>query len=65
MTAGLKSTELWLTVVTNIAIVAAALADALPPRWAAVSAATATAAYAVARGIAKNGSTPAATPKAP
>lgn len=58
MTAGLRSTELWLTVATNIAVLASALAGELPPRWAAVAATIATGAYALARGLAKQGTVP-------
>ena len=53
MPAGLKTTELWLTVATEVGIIAAALADALPAKWAAVAASISGAAYAVARGLAK------------
>jgi hypothetical protein len=51
--AGLKTTELWLTIATNVGIVASALAGALTPKWAAVAAAVATASYSIARGLAK------------
>jgi hypothetical protein len=65
MTAGLRSTELWLTILTNVGIVASALTGALTPKWAAVSAAVATAAYALARGLAKQGTTPPSAPPPP
>lgn len=55
MTAGLRSTELWLTVATDVGLVASALAGALPPKWAAVASAVATAAYGLSRGLAKQG----------
>lgn len=55
MTAGLKTTELWLTVATDIGVLTSALAGALPPKWAAVAAAVANVAYAISRGIAKQG----------
>lgn len=64
VTAGLRSTELWLTVATNVALTASALAGALPPKWAAVSASVASAAYAVSRGIAKVCAAPPASPGA-
>lgn len=51
--AGYKTTEFWLTVATEVGILAAAVADALPPKWAAVASAASGAAYAVARGLAK------------
>ena len=55
MTRGLKTTELWLTVATDIGLLASALAGALPPKWAAVCAAIANVAYGVSRGLAKTG----------
>jgi hypothetical protein len=64
LTPGLRSTELWLTILTNVALLAAALSDALPPKWAAVSSAGATAAYAIARGLAKSEPRPPAAPEA-
>lgn len=54
---GLKTTELWVTVLTDVGILAAALQGSLPPQWAAVSAAVSTLAYSLSRGLAKNGST--------
>lgn len=53
---GLQSTELWLTVATNIGALFASLAGALPPKWAAIATAVATSSYALARGLAKTGS---------
>jgi len=58
MTAGLRSSELWLTVVTIVGLDASALAGALSPHWAAVASAIASAAYALARGLAKQGTVP-------
>lgn len=57
MSAGLKTTELWLTVATEVGIVAAALSSALSPHWAAVASAASAGAYAIARGLAKTEST--------
>lgn len=54
MPAGLRTTELWLTVATEVGIVAAALSDALSPHWAAVASSVSAGAYAVARGLAKS-----------
>jgi protein-disulfide isomerase-like protein with CxxC motif len=66
MPAGVRTTELWLTIATDVGLIAAAAADALPPKWAAVAAATANAAYALARGLAKTGApVVVATPTAP
>jgi len=53
MKPGYKTTELWLAVLTNVGLVAAAAAEWLPPRYAAIGSAVATAAYALARGLAK------------
>lgn len=55
LSAGIKTTELWLTVVTDIGVLASSLAGALPPKWAAVAAAVANVAYAISRGLAKQG----------
>lgn len=48
-----RRTELLLTVATEVGVVCAALAGALPPRYAAVAVAVSGAAYAISRGIAK------------
>ena len=50
---GFKTTEFAITVLTDVGIVAAALAGNLTPRWAAIAAAVSTSAYALARGLAK------------
>lgn len=55
MKPGYKTTELLVTVLTNIGVVAAALQGSLSPKWAAIAAAVSTAAYAIARGLAKQG----------
>lgn len=56
MKPGLRTTELLVTVATAVGAVAAALEGSLPPKWAAITAAISTAAYAVSRGLAKVGS---------
>lgn len=58
MSAGVRTTEFWITVATDLGIVGSALAGALPPKWAAVAAAVANVAYAISRGLAKQGTTP-------
>lgn len=63
MKPGHLTTEFWVIVLTNLGLVVAALAEALPPKWAALGVAVANAAYAVARGLAKLGTTP--TPVVP
>ena len=55
MKSGLYTTELWVTVATDVGIIASAVAGALPPKWAAICAAVANVAYAVSRGLAKQG----------
>ena len=55
MTPGLKTTELWVTVATDVGILASALQGSLPPKWAAICAALANIAYALSRGLAKTG----------
>lgn len=50
---GPRTTEFWATMIVNVGVLAAALADALPEKYAAYAAAVSTGAYAVARGVAK------------
>ena len=50
---GYKTTEFLIVVLTNLGLVLAGSADWLPPRYAAIGAAVSTAAYAIARGLAK------------
>ena len=50
---GYKTTELLVTILTNIGLVLAASASWLPPRYAAIGSALSTAAYALSRGLAK------------
>lgn len=53
MSKGLQTTEFWVTVATEVGVVAAALQGSLPPKWAAIAAAVSSAAYGIARGLAK------------
>lgn len=53
MTEGMRTSEFYVTVLTNVGVVAAAAAGALSPRYAAVASAISVAAYSVARGLAK------------
>lgn len=53
MTKGYKTTEFYLVLATNVAVLAASLADALPARYAAIAASVANVGYALARGLAK------------
>lgn len=55
MKPGLQTTELLLTVLTDVGIIASALAGVLPPKWAALSASISTVAYSISRGLAKQG----------
>lgn len=50
---GYKTSELALTVLLCIGALAAALAEALTPRYAAIASAISVAAYAISRGLAK------------
>ena len=59
----MKTTELYVTLGTDVAILASALQGSLPPKWAAICGVIANLAYALSRGIAKQGSPPA--PPAP
>lgn len=55
-TEGMKTTELWVTLLTDVGVLAAALQGSLSPKYAAVAASVSTLAYALSRGIAKTGS---------
>lgn len=50
---GFLTTEFWITVATDVGVVAAALANALPAKWAAVAASVSTVGYAISRGLTK------------
>lgn len=50
---GWQTTEFYVTIAIDVGVFTAALADALPPRYAAIAASVSTGAYAIARGIAK------------
>jgi hypothetical protein len=63
---GWRTTEFVVTVLVSVGAVVAAFADALTPRYAAIASAVSVAAYAIARGLAKNGATrPPVPPGAP
>lgn len=66
---GYKTTEFLIVVLTNVGVIVAAAADWLPPRYAALAASASTAAYAIARGLAKlnppKDATPVLVPPAP
>lgn len=53
MNRGYKTTEFWVTVLTIVGLVVAAVAAPLSPRYAAIGAAVSAAAYSIARGLAK------------
>lgn len=50
---GFLTTEFWVAVATDVGVVAAALAGALSPHWAAIAASVSTASYAISRGLTK------------
>ena len=50
---GFKTTEFLVTALTALAALIAALADALPARYAAIASAVSAGAYAISRGLAK------------
>ena len=62
---GWQTTEFIATVLVAVGSVVASFADALTPRYAAIASAVATAAYALARGLAKNGAARPTVPPAP
>jgi hypothetical protein len=49
----MKTSEFYVTVATNVGVVAAAFAGTLSPRYAAIASAVSVAAYSIARGLAK------------
>jgi hypothetical protein len=53
LTRGMKTSEFYVTVATNVGVVAAAFAGTLSPRYAAIASAVSVAAYSIARGLAK------------
>ena len=57
-TKGVKTTEFWLTVATMIASIAAAVAGALPEKWAAIATTVSAAIYTIARAFTKSNVTP-------
>lgn len=52
---GIRTTEFWVTVVTDVAIVATAIQGSLPTKWAAIAGTISSIGYAIARGLAKTG----------
>lgn len=52
---GYKTTEFWVTTLTSIAALVAALTSNLNPRYAALGAAVSEGLYAISRGITKHG----------
>lgn len=52
------TTEFWITIATNVGILAAALTSNLSPRYAAIAAAVSVFGYSIARGLAKQGVAP-------
>jgi hypothetical protein len=51
---GWKTTEFWLTVAAELALVLTAIQGSLPPKWAAISGTVAGGLYAISRGQAKS-----------
>ena len=62
---GYRTTELAVTVLTEVGLVLASSASWLPPKYAALGAAVSAAAYALARGIAKTVAPPPAPAPVP
>lgn len=62
---GYKTSELLVTVLTDVAALAAALSGNLSPHWAAIAAAVSSGAYALSRGITKHGTPTVITTTAP
>lgn len=53
MKPGYKTTEFWVALLVSLGVLVAALADQLPPKYAALASAVSGAAYAISRGLAK------------
>ncbi len=53
MKPGYKTTEFWVAALVSVGALVAALADQLPPKYAALASAVSGAAYAISRGLAK------------
>lgn len=53
MKKGIKTTEFWLTLLPIVGTWAMAVQEIVPPKYAAMTTALATSAYAIARGLAK------------
>ena len=53
MKPGYQTTEFWLTIATSLAAICAALADVLPPKYAAVILSASSGLYAISRALAK------------
>ena len=53
MKPGFKTTDFYVTVITALGAFVAAIGDALPDRYAAITASVVSAGYAVGRGLAK------------
>lgn len=62
---GYKTTEFALALLVDVGALAAALAKALSPHWAAIAAMVSSSAYALARGLAKLSPPPVVVPPAP
>jgi hypothetical protein len=52
---GIRTTELAVTILTDVGVVTSALQGSLSPKWAAIVAGIAQVAYAISRGLAKQG----------
>ncbi len=66
MSKGLKTTEFWLTVITNLQVLAEAFKGSIDPKTAAIIIASLNAVYAVARSLVKlSGASSPETPTAP
>jgi hypothetical protein len=53
---GLRTTEFWVSVLTDVGVIAASSSGVLPAKYAAITAGISTLAYSISRGISKNGS---------
>lgn len=50
---GIRTTEFWILILSNVAIIAAAFEGVLPPKWAAIATAISSSTYSITRQLIK------------
>lgn len=54
MRRGIRTSEFWVLVLTNVGLLAASFEGVLPPKWAVVAASVSSVAYSISRGLTKS-----------